>query len=395
MDEIKKLVEGAFAEMVALRRDFHEHPELGYQEERTVSKVEEALKSYGLTDVKRVTKTGLSALLEGGRPGPVLLLRADLDALPVTEACELPYASKTPGVMHACGHDGHTAILVMAAKILSGLKDRLNGSIKFVFEPNEEEVGALAMIEEGVMDHPKVDAAAGLHLWAPLPVGRIAVDPGACWAGMDHFTIKVKGKGGHTSTPHTAVDPILVAAHIVTGLQVLQSRELDPFLASSLVFGRITGGRAANIIPDEVELEGTIRYLFDGSDDGPYKPRVRLKQLAESLAAAYRAEAVVDFYCSQPSLENDPAMCETGREAARETLGDNGSLVPFLNMGGEDFSEFSARVPSVFAMIGAGNEACGAVYPHHHPKFCLDENSLAIGLEWLLRTSLKYLKGSV
>ncbi|UQZ89842.1 amidohydrolase [Deltaproteobacteria bacterium Smac51] len=391
MDEIKKLVLEATAEMVALRRDLHEHPELGYQEERTASLVESALKSLGLADVRRVTKTGVSALLEGGESGPVLLLRADLDALPVDEDSGVPFASKNPGVMHACAHDGHTAILLTAAKILSGLKGRLKGSIKFVFEPNEEEVGALAMIEEGVMENPKVEAAAGLHLWAPLPLGRIAVDPGACWAGMDHFTIKVRGKGGHTAAPHTAVDPILAAAHIVTGVQVLQSRELDPFLASSLVFGRISGGKAANIIPDEVELEGTIRYLFDGSDDGPYKPRVRLKKLVESLAAAYRAEAEINFYCSQPSLENDPAMCEIGREAAREVLGENGSLVPFLNLGGEDFSEFSARVPSVFAMIGAGSEKSGAVYPHHHPKFRIDEDSLAIGLEWILRTALKFL----
>lgn len=393
MIDIKNLVQKRFDEMVILRRDLHEHPELGYQEERTATKVEEALTMLKLRDVRRVTKTGITATLEGAHPGPVLLLRADLDALPVEENTGLQYASKTPGIMHACGHDGHTAILVTAAKILADLKDQLHGSIKFVFEPNEEEVGALAMIEEGVMDNPKVDAAAGLHLWAPLSLGRIAVDPGACWAGMDHFTIKVKGRGGHTSAPHTAVDPILVAANIVTGLQVLQSRELDPFLASSLVFGRITGGRAANIIPDEVELEGTIRYLFDGSDDGPHKPRVRLRELSESIARAYRAEAEVDFYCSQPALENDPYMCDLGREAARETLGSDGGLIKFLNMGGEDFSEFSARVPSVFAMIGAGNEACGATYPHHHPKFCIDERSLAVGLEWIIRTALKYLKG--
>ena len=393
MPELKQLVGESFDRLVALRRDLHQHPEMGYQEERTAAKVEETLKSLGLKDVRRVTKTGVSALLEGGCPGPVLLLRADLDALPVTEDTGLPYASQTPGVMHACGHDGHTAILVTAAEILAGLKDRLHGSVKFVFEPNEEEVGALAMIEEGVMENPRVDAAAGLHLWAPLPLGRIAVDPGACWAGMDHFLIKVRGKGGHTSTPQTAVDPILAAAHIVTGVQVMQSRELDPFLASSLVFGRISGGRAANIIPDEVELEGTIRYLFDGRDEGPYKPRVRLKELVESLAAAYRAEAEIDFYCSQPALENDPQMCELGREAARETVGGEGGLINFLNMGGEDFSEFSARAPSVFAMIGAGSEASGAVYPHHHPKFRIDENSLSVGLEWLLRTALKYLKG--
>jgi amidohydrolase len=292
--------------------------------------------------------------------------------------------------MHACAHDGHTAILLTAARILAGMKDRLAGAVKFVFEPNEEEVGALAMIQEGVMEAPAVDAAMGLHLWAPLPVGTIGLDAGACWAGMDHFLITIKGKGGHTSTPHTGVDPILVAAQIVQAAQVLQSRELDPFLASALVFGRISGGTAANIIPDSVELEGTLRYLFDGRDEGPYKPRLRLKELAESLARAFRAEAEVDFYCSQPALINDPGLTALGRDAALETLGEAACLRSLLNMGGEDFSEFASRVPAVFAMIGCGNEAVGASYPHHHPRFRIDEAALAVGLEWLLRSTLKY-----
>jgi amidohydrolase len=292
--------------------------------------------------------------------------------------------------MHACGHDGHTAILAAAAKILHGLKADLCGQVKFCFEPNEEEVGALAMIEAGVLENPTVTAAAALHLWAPLSLGKIAVDSGVTWAGMDHFTIVVKGQGGHTASPHTAVDPILAASHIVTGLQVLQSRELDPFLSASLVFGRITGGKAANIIPDQVELEGTIRYLFDGSDQGPYKPKKRLKELAQAIARAYRAEAEVNFYCSQPPLNNDPKMTELGRAAAKETLGPD-CLVRFLNMGGEDFSEFTYRVPSVMAMIGAGSEAAKATYPHHNSKFNFDEQALSIGLEWLLRTSLAYL----
>jgi len=390
MDDIKKMVAGAAEELIALRRDIHQHPELGYQEERTASLVEKTLRELGLEGVRRITGTGVTGLLKGGRPGPVLLLRADLDALPVEEDTDLPYKSKTPGVMHACGHDGHTAILLTAARLLTDLKDRLAGSVKFVFEPNEEEVGALAMIEAGVLENPKVDAAAGLHLWATLPLGQMAVDPGTCWAGMDHFTIKVKGKGGHTSTPHTAVDPILVAAQIVNGVQVMQSREQDPFLSSALLFGRIEGGRAANIIPDAVELEGTLRYFFDGSDEGPYKPRLRLRELVENIAAAYRAEAEIDYYCSQPALINDEAMTRLGRAAA-ETLGGAENLVKFLNMGGEDFSEFSARVPAVFAMVGAGSEESGAVYPHHHPKFRIDERSLPIGLEWLLRTTLQYL----
>ncbi|MDR1546468.1 MAG: amidohydrolase [Deltaproteobacteria bacterium] len=391
MDAIKRLVADAASSLTALRRDLHRHPELGRQERRTSALIEEVLKNLGL-DVKRVTGTGLSAVLKGGRPGPTLLLRADLDALPVQEATGLPYASETPGVMHACGHDGHAAILTTAARLLTGCADRLGGSIKFVFEPNEEEVGALAMIEEGVLSDPDVTAAAGLHLWAPLEFGKIAVDDGATWAGMDHFLIKVRGRGGHTASPHLAVDPILAAAQIVNGVQALSSRELDPFLPFSLVFGRIQGGSAANVIPAEVELEGTIRYLFDGADDGPHRPRARFKELAERLAAAFRAEAEVVFYCSQPPLINDPAMAALGRAAAVRTLGSAEGLAQCRNLGGEDFSEFSRRVPSVFAVIGAGSVESGAVHPHHNEKFRLDERALAVGLEWLLRTSLAYLE---
>ncbi len=394
MDEITRRVAEATPALVALRRDLHRHPELGYREHRTAALIEKTLKELGLEDVRRVTGTGVTGLLRGARPGPVLLLRADMDALPVQEESGEDCASATPGVMHACGHDGHTAILLTAARILSAMRDQVPGCVKFVFEPNEEEVGALAMIRAGVLEAPTVDAAMGLHLWAPLPVGTIALDAGACWAGMDHFLITVKGKGGHTSAPHTAVDPILAAAQIIQGVQVIHSREQDPFLASSLVFGRITGGTAANIIPDSVELEGTLRYLFDGSDDGPYKPRLRLRELVESLGRAFRAEAGIDYYCSQPALINDPAMTALGREAAVETLGDSAALRNLLNMGGEDFSEFASRVPAVFAMIGCGNEAVGASYPHHHPRFRIDEAALSVGLEWLLRSSLKYLAQS-
>jgi amidohydrolase len=377
--------------LVALRRDLHAHPELGYQEERTASLVEAALKYCGLKEVGRVTRTGVTGLLEGGRPGPVLLLRADMDALPLTEETDLPYASVNPGVMHACGHDGHTAILVTAARILAAHREELAGSVKFVFEPNEEEVGALAMIQAGVMENPRVDAAAGLPLWAPVKCGQMAVDPGGCWAGMDHFRVTVRGRAGHTSAPHQAVDPVLAAAQIIIGAQVLQSRELDPFLASSLLFGRVSGGTAANIIPDQVELEGTLRYLFDGRDDGPYKPRVRFRDLCENIARSFRAQAEVDYYCSQPALINDPGLTRLGRAAAAETLGSESALITCPNLGGEDFSEFSARVPAVFAMVGCGG---ATVWPHHHPKFQMDEAALAIGLEWLLRVTVLILESS-
>lgn len=389
-DAIKQAVAAHTDALIALRRDLHRHPELGYKEFRTAQIAEDTLRDIGCEQIRRYTGTGVAGVLKGGKPGPVLMLRADMDALPVTEETGLAYGSETPGVMHACGHDAHAAIVLTAARILSSMKDRLAGSIKFVFEPNEEEVGALAMIEEGVMDDPTVDAAAGLHVWAGLPTGVIAANTGACWAGMDHFRITVRGVAGHTATPHTAVDAILAAAHIIQGVQIMQSREQDPMLASTLVFGMIKGGTAANIITDKVELEGTIRYLFDGSDDGPYKPRVRLRELVASLAASYRAEAETEFYCSQPALINDPAMVALGREAATATLGAQ-ALVEYASLAGEDFSEFSARVPSVFAMIGCGNEAIGAHYPHHHSHFAIDEAALPIGLEWMLRTAFRYL----
>ncbi|MDR1109421.1 MAG: amidohydrolase [Deltaproteobacteria bacterium] len=391
MPDLKKFLSVLGPDLIALRRDIHRHPELGYREERTASLVEGLLSELPGLSVARLTGTGVVGVLGGAGEGPTLLLRADLDALPLAEESGESFASETPGVMHACGHDGHTAILVFAAKALAALRDRWAGTVKFVFQPNEEEVGALAMIEAGVLEDPAVSAAAALHLWAPLPLGRISVAEGVSWAGMDHFRIRVTGVGGHTASPHLARDPILAAAHIVVGAQILQSRGLDPLLASSLVFGRVQGGQAANVIPESAELEGTLRYLFDGGGDGPGRPRARLRELAGDLARAYGTSAEVDFYCSQPPLSNDPAMAALGRQAAIETAGP-GSLATFLNMGGEDFSEFSARVPSVMAMIGAGSPESGAVHPHHSPKFRLDERSLPLGLEWLVRLALAYLR---
>ncbi|MDR0355908.1 MAG: amidohydrolase [Deltaproteobacteria bacterium] len=403
MDDITKLVRDCSADMISLRRDIHQRPELGYQEERTSGLVRKYLAETPGLEVTTMTKTGVVGLLKGLKkpdetesgpeksPSPTLLLRADLDALPLTEETGLSFASTTPGVMHACGHDAHTAILVYAAKILSTLADSFAGNVKFVFQPNEEEVGAYAMIEEGVLDNPKVTAAAALHLWAPIELGKISVADGVSWAGMDHFKIKVVGVGGHTGSPHLAADPILAAAQIVCGAQLLQSRNIDPLLSSALVFGRIEGGKTANVIPPEVELEGTLRYLFDGRDDSPSRPRTKFKALVENIAVAYGTKAEVDYYCSQPPLTNDPKMASLARQAASETLGPE-SLTAFLNMGGEDFSEFSARVPSVMAMIGAGSVESGAIYPHHSPKFLLDERALPIALEWLCRLALAYFK---
>ncbi|MGA9264803.1 MAG: amidohydrolase, partial [Desulfobacterales bacterium] len=246
-------------ELIELRRDFHRHPELGLQEHRTGKKVAEYLENLGLA-ITRMNQTGVVGLLQGGSPGPTLLLRADMDALPIQEETGLDYRSSVDGVMHACGHDAHTAMLMIAAKILTSVKERLVGNIKFVFQPNEENVGARQMIEEGLMENPKVDACFGVHVWNPLKTGQLGISAGPVMAGMEHFDLVIKGRGGHTATPQSAVDPIVAAAAIINGVQVIQTREIDVLKEPAIImFGKIEGGSASNVIPDTVTLSGTMR----------------------------------------------------------------------------------------------------------------------------------------
>jgi len=281
--EISKQIAATREEVVALRRDFHRHPELGLAEERTSAKVSAYLEECGL-QVSRLNRTGVVGLLRGDRPGPTLLMRADMDALPIQEKNDVPYKSVNNGVMHACGHDAHTAMLLVAAKIISGLKHRLPGNIKFVFEPNEENVGALAMIEEGLLETPRVDACLGLHIWTPLQTGQVGVTDGPVMAGMEHFKLVVKGRGGHTATPQSAVDPILTAAAIIQGVQLIQTREIDVLKEPTIImFGKIEGGTASNVIPDSVNLSGTMRYLFDGDSENRDNPRNRFERVVASI----------------------------------------------------------------------------------------------------------------
>jgi len=387
--ELKEIINATREETIALRRDFHRHPELGLQEVRTGDKVAAYLKALDL-EVSRLNVTGVCGLLRGDLPGPTLLLRADMDALPIQEETAVAHQSVHDGVMHACGHDAHTAMMMVAAKILAGMRSRLKGNIKFVFEPNEENVGALAMIEEGVMEAPRVDACMGLHVWNQLPLGKAGITAGAIMAGMAHFELVIKGKGGHTATPQSAVDPILAAAAVIQGVQAVQTREIDVLKEPTLImFGQIQGGSASNVIPDAVTLTGTLRYLFEGPEESPDNPRNRFERVVANLCAAHRAGYELSFLYGHPTLVNHRGMCDLLNTVAVSHLSAPLEPVSLVTLAGEDFSEFAARAPSVFCLLGAGKRDAYN-YPHHHARFDIDESVLQPGVELLVRGALQF-----
>ncbi|MGA7875851.1 MAG: amidohydrolase [Desulfoferrobacter sp.] len=391
--EIKKQVLELDDEVIRLRRDFHQHPELGFEELRTSKKVMEYLEQLGL-EPKQITKTGVVATLHGKQPGPTVMLRADMDALPVQEENEVPYRSVNPGIMHACAHDGHTAMLLVAAKILSRYRDKITGNIKFVFEPNEENVAALQMIEDGVLEDPKVDACFGIHLWSTLESGKMAITAGPVMAGMNHFDLIIKGKGGHTATPQNSIDPILTSASVIQAVQAIQTREISVLQPTIIMFGQIEGGTASNIIPDKVTLKGTMRFLHEineGDEEGPAK---RFERIVANTCKAYRADYELDFVSGHPTLVNDRALTEVVKSVAQQILegpSPSEQIVSYISLAGEDFSEFAARVPGVFYFVGAGNRQKETDFPHHHPRFNIDEDVLKLGVEMHVRTALQYL----
>jgi amidohydrolase len=320
-------------------------------------------------------------------------MRADMDALPIQEENEIPYKSVNDGVMHACGHDAHTAMLLVAAKIISAMAHRLPGNIKFVFQPNEENVGALAMIEEGLLENPRVDACLGLHIWTPLQPGQVGVADGPVMAGMEHFDLLVKGRGGHTATPQSAVDPILTAAAIIQGVQLIQTREIDVLKEPTIImFGKIEGGSASNVIPDSVTLSGTMRYLFEGNAQSRDNPKKRFEQVVAGICATHRADYELSYLYGHPTLVNHPEMTELVRSVATGELKTAPEIVSFVTLAGEDFSEFAARVPGAFYFLGAGNPAKQTDFPHHHPRFNIDEDVLSVGVEMHVRAALNFFK---
>ncbi|MFH2114251.1 MAG: amidohydrolase, partial [Spirochaetota bacterium] len=314
---IKQQVEVALTEAIELRRDFHAYPELGFQEHRTAGKVEEFLRGLGLAPV-RVAGTGVSAVLEGVFPGPTLMLRADIDALPIQEENTISYASRNPGVMHACGHDAHTAMLLSAARILCSYTDKIAGRIKFVFQPNEEVSGAAELVRQGVMDNPAVDAALGVHIWSPLRSGEIGIKEGACMASMDVFKITLFGQGGHTGYPESAIDPILAAADLIQSAQIIQTRQISLMKPTVLMFGKVSAGSKNNIIPDQAVLEGSLRYLYAGGPASEERPSERLESIVKQVCGMHGCTYSFEVHQENHAVINDRGMVNLARQVAVE-----------------------------------------------------------------------------
>jgi amidohydrolase len=393
-DRLKSDIDELVPDMVALRRDLHEHPELAFEEVRTSGIVARRLQALGLEVQTEVAKTGVVGLLRGNASkseAKTIAIRADMDALPIYELNDIDYRSTVDGKMHACGHDGHTSIALAVANILSKRKAELTGNVKFIFQPAEEVIGgARPMVKEGAMEG--VDGVIGLHLMSYYPVGRVGVRAGTVFASADSFAMTVKGKGGHGAMPETAVDPIVIAAYIITALQTLITRETSPFSPAVITIGQVHAGTAFNIIPETAELRGTMRAY---SKEHREKLLRRIQEVADGVARAMGATCETEFADSGcPPCINDERMTEVVQKAATGAVGadkvDNGEEV--MTTGSDDMGYFLNAVPGCYFIVGAKNENKGASYPHHHPRFNLDEDALPIGVEVLTRAALEFLK---
>ena len=362
----------------SLRRDFHSHPELGFHEIRTAGIVARELTTLGLEVHTGVGGTGVVALLEGARPGPVVLVRADMDALPIREETGAAYASQNPGVMHACGHDGHTAILLTVAKMLHAHRNELSGTIKFMFQPAEEGMGgAESMIADGVLENPKVDGTLALHVWNEKPVGWFGIAGGPVMAGAEIFKIKVLGKGGHGAVPHLAVDPILAAAQIISALQGIVARNIAPLQTAVVSVCTIHAGETFNVIPPAVEMTGTIRTF-----EPVVRERVleRFEKTVHLIAEGMGCQAEIDLQLLSPATINQPETAARVQAVARQLFpGGNVDSANYTTMGSEDFAYILERVPGCFFFIGSANPEKGLDAGHHHPKFDFDEAALPRG----------------
>jgi amidohydrolase len=375
-------------QLIEDRRHLHRHPELSYQERATAELCAERCEVLGYTVRTEVGGTGVLADLDSGRPGPTVMLRADTDALPITERGEhRPARSENEGAMHACGHDGHVAMALGAAAILGELRDAWSGRVRMCFQPAEEVAGgALPMIEQGAMEG--VDRVLGIHLWAPLQVGRVAVGPGPLFGSADEFGLVVRGRGGHGGMPHTSVDPVVCAAHLVVALQTIVSRETSPFSPAVVTVGRIEGGSAFNVIAEEVRLRGTVR-AFEHSE----RERLlhRIAEIAQDLAKSLRCEAEFVRANGCPPVVSDATVAEVVRRAAIATVGEASvDPAPRITVG-DDVALFLERAPGCYFLVGAGDVATRPVAPHHHPEFDIDERCLPIGAATLARAALAQL----
>ena len=379
LEKIKSLSQQYSQEVIGLRRHLHANPELSYQEHNTVKFVAQTLRSFGIEPIEGIADTGLIAEIKGKNPGKkTIALRADMDALPITEANDVPYKSKNIGVMHACGHDAHTSSLLGTAKILNEVKEQFEGTVRLLFQPGEEKNpgGASLMIRDGALKNPEPAAIIGQHVFPLLPVGKIGFREGMYMASSDEIYLKVIGKGGHGAAPELAIDPIIIASHIILGLQQIISRNASPKQSTVLTFGKISGGTAVNIIPDEVTIDGTFRAMNETWRTEGLK---KIKKMAENIAEGMGGKCEVTISHGYPYLENNPAVTRRIKRAAEEYVGKENVVDLDITLGSEDFAFYSHVVPASFYRIGTRNEAKGIISYVHTPTFNIDEDALTIG----------------
>ena len=374
--------------LIELRRDFHRHPELSFQEHRTADIAANYLEKVGWEVTRGVADTGVLGLLKGASPGPTVLLRVDIDALPIQEPRDRDYTSQVDGVMHACGHDGHTAVGMVVAELLSSRQESIKGNVRLVFQPAEEIMsGALPMIEAGVMKDPPVDNVLSFHLWSGLPVGKVTSQAGPIFSSADEIKISVEGKGGHGGMPHLAVDPILISCHVVTALQSVLSREVQPSQAAVLGFGTIHGGTAFNVVSDEVQLTGTVRTLDDSVRAHILK---RAEEISVNVARGLRGEARFEHVQGAPAVINDPRVARLVADVAAPIVGEENVVTISPPQVGDDATYFLREAPGCYFLVGCGNEARGITASHHSQHFDIDEDSLPIAAQVLTESALRY-----
>ena len=385
--QTKKLAEKYKDYVIKMRREFHMNPEASMEEYNTSRRIREELDKAGIEN-RSIAGTGVIATIKGEHPGKTVALRGDIDALAVIEESGKEYASKVHGLMHACGHDTHGAMLLGSAMVLNEMKDKINGTVKFFFQPGEEVgKGAAAMVAEGALEG--VDGVMGIHISSDMPVGTINADPGPRMASADCFKVTITGKGGHGARPEQCIDAVVVGAATVMNLQSIVSRELSPFDPVVVTTGSIKSGTRFNVIAPTAVLEGTVRY---------YKPEYKqviadaIERIAKSTAEAYRATAEMEYSSLVKPTINDDACAELAQESAAKIVGKENVVHTPAGTGGEDFSEFSSIVPGVMTRLGAGNVEKGITYPHHHGKFDVDEDSFVYGVAFYAQYAIDYLK---
>ncbi|MDJ0719573.1 MAG: M20 family metallopeptidase [Prochloraceae cyanobacterium] len=390
LSQVRLEIRSLQSKLVEWRRNIHQRPELGFKEQLTAELISQKLQEWGIESKTGIAKTGIVATIDGQRSGKVLAIRADMDALPIQEANQVSYRSQHDGVMHACGHDGHTAIALGTAYYLSQHKQDFSGTVKIIFQPAEEGPGgAKPMIEEGVLKNPDVDAIIGLHLWNNLPLGTVGVRSGALMAAVECFRCTIQGKGGHGAMPDQTIDSIVVIAQIVNALQTIVARNVNPLDSAVVTVGELHAGRALNVIADTAKMSGTVRYFNPILEDFIGK---RIEGIIAGICQSHGAKYDLDYWQLYPPVINNYRITDLVRSVAAEVVETPAGVVPECQtMGGEDMSFFLQEVPGCYFFLGSANPEKSLNYPHHHPRFDFDETALAMGVEMFVRCVEKML----